>query len=171
MKDRIVMDLGRIMDEIFEAAEKFGDAFQNGFSFGHGPHEKRFHWDEKVDFYPAYSYPPANVYLSTDRSLNFEFALAGFDENSIDLEFQGDYMVLSVKVSDDMIHPDGIRYFKRRLKFKDIEGQKYYVPADKFDRENVKAVFKRGLLIVVIPPKEEYETKEGVKIEIVKGDE
>ena len=66
---------------------------------------------------------------------------------------------------------EGIRYFKRRLKLKDIEKQKYYVPADKFDQEKVKAVFKNGILKVTVPPKETTESSEGIKIEIIREGE
>ncbi|MBT3276155.1 MAG: Hsp20/alpha crystallin family protein [Spirochaetales bacterium] len=169
MKDRFSVDLGQMMDEIFEATKDFGEAFKNGFNFsgsGKGP----FRWDENVDYYPHQSYPPANVYITKDRTMVFEFALAGFDESGIDLQFQGDYMVLSAKapVSDEK--PDDIRYFKRRLKLKDVADQKYFVPADKFDREQVKALFKNGLLKVTVPSLENVETKEGIKINIVQED-
>ena len=170
MKDRIVIDLGQMMDEIFEATQSFGEAFKNGFDFSHrgkGP----FNWDETVDYYPHHSYPPANAFITGDRTLVFEFALAGFNESSISLEFQGDYMVMSAKAPEDPEKPEEIRYFKRRLKLKDIENQKYFVPADKFDREKVKALFKNGLLRVTIPSFENVESREGIKINIVQEDE
>ena len=170
MKDRIVIDLGQMMDEIFEATKGFGEAFKNGFNFNprsNGP----FHWDQNVDYYPHHSYPPANVYITEDRTLVFEFALAGFNESGVQLEFQGDYMVLSAKAPDETDKSENIRYFKRRLKLKDIEDQKYFVPEDKFDREKVKAVFRNGLLKVTIPSLENVESKEGIKIKIVQEDE
>lgn len=170
MKDRIVIDLGQLMDEIFEATQSFGEVFKNGFKFSHrekGP----FHWNENVDYYPHHSYPPANIYITEDRTMVFEFALAGFDESGINLEFQGDYMVMSAQAPENSETPEGVRYFKRRLKLKEIKAQKYYAPADKFDREQVKAVFRNGLLKVTVPSKESYETTEGVKINIVQEDE
>jgi molecular chaperone IbpB/HSP20 family protein len=170
MKDRIVIDLAQMLDEIFEATQSFGEAFKNGFNFSHRGH-RPFRWDENVDFYPNHSYPPANVYLTEDRSLVFEFALAGFPESEINLEFQGDHMVLSAKAPVDPEKPEDVRYFKRRLKLKDIEGQKYFVPSDKFDHEKVKAVYKNGLLKVTVPSLENVESKEGVKINIEQEDE
>ena len=170
MKDRIAIDLGQMMDEIFEATKGFGEAFKNGFNFSHRD-EGPFHWDQNVDYYPHHSYPPANVYITEDRTLVFEFALAGFSESSIQLEFQGDYMVLSAKAPEEGDKPENVRYFKRRLKLKDIEEQKYYAPEDKFDREKVKAVYRNGLLKVTIPSLEIVESKEGIKIEIVQEGE
>lgn len=174
MKEKVVIDIGRIMDEAFRAAEELGDAF--GKSFPYGSEEwkerfsKRFKWQEGTDFYPSYSYPPANVYLSPDRSLVFEFALAGIDQGTIDLRFQGDYMVLSAKVNEELKAPEDVHYFKRRLKLKDIEGQKYFVPDDKFDREKVKATYKNGVLRVVVPPRDGVTTEDGIKVEIVTND-
>lgn len=166
MKDKFSFDLREILDEIFEASENFQEEMKK--KFGHGPHGFWRNWDERVDFYPAHAYPPANVYMDKEKSIYFEFALAGFREQDINLEFIGDYMVLNVKVPKQEENKDEYRYFKRRLKVKEITDQKYYVPADKFDRENVKAVYKNGMLKVTIPAKETVETQDGIKIEIVR---
>jgi HSP20 family molecular chaperone IbpA len=187
------MDLGSIFDDIFEAAQDFKDELHRNFhhcgpegneNFGRGPFSfgKNF-FDENTDFYPNYSYPPMNVFMTADRSLVFEFALAGFDEKDISLSFQGDYMVFSAKIADNAAgdssgpaaedsparyHEENVRYLKRRLKMKDIEKQKYYVPLDKYAQENVKAVYKNGILRVSIPPKDEPDQNDGIKIEIIK---
>ena len=176
--NKVYVDLGTIFDEIFDAARNLSDEFQTNFNrcgpkFGdRGPFAERgpfgFAQDENVDYYPSYSYPPMNVYMLADRTLVFEFALAGFDEKDIGLSFQGDYMVFSAQMSLDIPPEEGVRYFKRRLKLKDIEKQKYYVPADKYEQERVKAVYRNGILKVTIPPKEESTTPEGIKIEILK---
>lgn len=166
MKDKFSFDLREILDEIFEASESFQEEIKK--KFGNGSHGFWGNWDEKVDFYPAYAYPPANVYMDKEKSIYFEFALAGFKEKDINLEFIGDYMVLNVKAPEHVEDQDEYRYFKRRLKVKEIKDQKYYVPADKFDRGSVKAVYKSGMLKVTIPAKESVETEDGIKIDIVK---
>ena len=161
MKDKIVIDLGQIMDEVFEATKSFGDAFQEGIK--RGPHG----FGDDVDYYPSYSYPPANIYLMEDKSLVLEFALAGFSEKDIEVQFQGDYMIFSATIPD--MFPKGtVRYFKRRLKFKNITDQKYFVPEDKFDQKKVTAVFRNGILRITIQPKDIIETKEGIKVEIIR---
>lgn len=181
---RNYMDLGSIFDEIFDAAQEFKDEFHRkfnqrdmdgtGFTQGPFPFGKQF-FDENTDYYPNYSYPPMNVFMTNDRTLVFEFALAGFDEKDINLSFQGDYMVFSAKINSTeedspakYQNEDNIRYFKRRLKLKDIEKQKYFVPLDKYAQEKVKAVYKNGILRVSIPPKDEPDQNDGIKIEIVK---
>ena len=191
--NKVYVDLGTIFDEIFDAAREFGDEFHKNFDgFGNrfadrppfaekgpfadrGPFEPKNPFgsaqDESVDYYPNYSYPPMNVFMTGDRSLVFEFALAGFDEKDINLSFQGDYMVFSAKMSLEPQSDESVRYFKRRLKLKDIEKQKYYVPLDKFAQEKVKASFRNGILKVTIPPKEDTAATEGIRIEIVKEGE
>jgi HSP20 family molecular chaperone IbpA len=180
MKGKGYIDMGTIFDEIFEAAQTFSDELHRNFDhydprFGsRSPFGAKGPFDENVDYYPNYSYPPMNVYMTGDRSMIFEFALAGFDEKDIHLSFQGDYMVFSAKIgepySEALEAPgeDNLRYFKRRLKLKDIEKQKYYVPLDKYAQENVKALYKNGILKVSIPPKDEPNQSEGIKIEIIK---
>ena len=201
------MDLGSIFDEIFEAAQDFHNEFRRNFN-GRGDNcggrqgeGHSWFFDENTDYYPNYSYPPMNVYMTDDRSLIFEFALAGFDEKDISLSFQGDYMVFSACMpsasmpsantssantsssgmprsaedsgysGESTTQNENVRYFKRRLKMKDIEKQKYYVPLDKYAQDKVKAVFRNGILRVSIPPKEEPDQSDGIRIEIVTEDD
>lgn len=156
-------DFGRIMEEIFDAAEDVTNAFTDTVRF----HPKEDAWRWKGEFYTSYSYPPSNIYMLPDKTLVFEFAVAGFDENDIKLEFKGEYMLFSATVGEQKA-PENVHYFKRRLKIKDIPEQRYHVPADKFDREEVKAVYRNGVLRVTIRPKETPETDESVEINIEK---
>ena len=167
MKDKFFIDLGRMMDEIFDAAQNLGNAFKDGFAC-----TGNFCWDEKVDFYPAYSYPPANVFITKDKHLVFEFALSGFNKEDISLLFQGDYMVLSVKAPGDAgkDRSQDVRFFKRRFKLKDIKEQKYYVPASRFDRNQVAAVYRNGLLTITIPPDTNFSKEEGIHVDIKEED-
>jgi HSP20 family protein len=171
MRGHFAFDMGQIMDQVFEAANKFKNAFKDGFPDGFPNFGKEggcnFHWDDNVDYYPLYSYPPANVYMTKNREIILEFALAGFEEKDVNLEFQGDYLILTGKPS--AVPPEeGIRYFKRRLKLREITAQKYFVPEKKFDRDKIKAVFRNGILKVTVPPRDGYTAGEGVKVDIVK---
>ncbi len=156
MKDKIVIDLRRMMDEIFDAADSFSSTFQD--SFGQGM---------KEDFYPVYSYPPTNVYMNKEKELVFEMALAGFTRENLSLTFQGDDMLFSAKRPEDLQEEaEDRKYFKHRLKLKDIEEQKYYVPADRFERNETKASFQNGLLRIAVPPKQEVVEEEGFDVDI-----
>lgn len=164
MHSRDFMDLGRLMDHIFQATEEFTNQFG------------RFAYDarkmaEHRNFYSVYPFPPANIFMSHDKTLVFEFALAGYSEKDVTLEFQGDYMVLKATSPVTAVDEDDVIFFNRRLKFKEIDGQKYFVPEDKFDREQSRAAFKNGILKVSIPAREEVQEPTGVKIDIVNEDE
>ena len=168
-------DLGKIMDEAFRVAQSFGEAFGEKMSEGFPSAEEmrehfrdKFKWHSHGDFYPYYSYPPMNIFLTKEKNLVFEIAFAGFEEKDIDLQFRGDYLYLSAKAPKAAEEEQGIQYFKRRLKLKSIDEQRYYVPEDKFDRSKVDARFKNGLLRVVIPARETEEEKEGIEVRIVK---
>jgi HSP20 family molecular chaperone IbpA len=168
------IDVGKIMDEAFRVAQSFGEAFGEKVSEGFPSAEEmrehfreKFKWHSYGDFYPYYSYPPMNIFLTTDKSLVFEIALAGFEERDIDLQFRGDYLYLSAKAPSGADKEEGVQYFKRRLKLKNIEDQRYYVPEDKFDRSKVEARFANGLLRVVIPARESEKEKQGIKVRIV----
>jgi HSP20 family molecular chaperone IbpA len=165
--NKIYFDLGSLFDDIFEAARSFSENVAHDFQFGKDGPFTPF-GDENVDYYPNYCYPPMNLYMLKDRTLVFEFAVSGFEESDIQLSFQGDYMTFAATMSKREEAEEGVRYLKRRLKMKDIEKQKYFVPADKFDQSKVKALFRNGILKVTVPARVEPETSEGVKIEIVK---
>ena len=173
MTNRVfTFDLGRIMDEAFKFAESFGAEFgqdaaekmrQAAEHFGRGPFGN-------PDYYPAYLYPPSTIYLTRDKRLVLEVALAGFEEKDITVQFRGDHLLFSARAPRTEAE-EGVQYFKRRLKLKDIEEQRYYVPADKFDQAGTQAHFHNGLLRVVVPPREKVETGEEIHIDIKSGDQ
>ena len=163
------IDIGRIMDEALKMAQGFGEAFEESMAEGFhnaGEQGANFSWKHATDFYPHYSYPPTNIYLTRKRTLIFEFALAGFAKENVDLQFQGDYLVLSARVPAGEQAEADVHYFKRRLKFKSIEEQRYFVPADRFDQEQVEADFHDGLLKITVPAKNGQSEATEIKINI-----
>jgi len=161
-------DLGHVMDEAFKFAESIGETIDREAAekmrraaehFGRGPFAN-------PDYYPAYLYPPSTIYLSRDKKLVFEIALAGFDEKDITVQFKGDHLLFSAKAPRVEETDESVQYFKRRLKLKDIDEQRYYVPADKFDQAGTQARFHNGLLTLVVPPREHANTEEEIRIDI-----
>lgn len=101
--------------------------------------------------YSCPSFPPANVYVKEDKTLIYEFAIAGYNKEDINIEFDSNYMVLTLKVPKE-----SKKYGKRiyhRLKVVDSV-QKYIVPSDKYIYEETKADMKDGILLITIPSKE-----------------
>lgn len=101
------------------------------------------------DYYPFYSWPPLNLYTSEDNSLIFEFGLPGFIKDDIKIEFEDDNMIFQAILSNLYSTGDNNHYFKKKLKLNDIVNQKYFVPADKYDRKNYSMHMKNGLLRLV----------------------
>jgi molecular chaperone IbpB/HSP20 family protein len=160
-------DLGKIMDEAFKFAEDIGAAFdQNTAERVRRAAERCASGPFGVpDCYPGYLYPPANVYLTPEKKLVFEIALAGFEEKDVSIQFRGDSLLFSAKAPAR--EPDeGLQFFKRRLRMKDIEEQRFYVPADKFDQAGTQASFRSGLLRIVVPPREKAEQGGEIKVAI-----
>ncbi len=154
-------DMGKVMDEAFRFAEDMKENFGNAF-----PHWCRRGPFDAPDLYPGIMYPPANVYLTPEKKLVFEIALAGFNEKDIAIQFRGDSLLFSAK-SPLSGEPDpNIQFFKRRLKLKDIEEQRFYVPADKFNQAGTQATFRNGLLKIVIPPREQTDKGPEIKVDI-----
>jgi HSP20 family protein len=172
MTNRVfTFDLGRIMDEAFKFAESLGDAFDHGAD---DAVDKMRHAAEQLgrgpfgtpDYYPAYLYPPATIYLTREKKLVFELALAGFEEKDIKVQFRGDHLLFSATGPKAPDGEEGVQFFKRRLKLKDIEEQRFYVPSEKFDQAATQATFHNGLLRLVVPPREQPETGDEIKISI-----
>ena len=165
-KTHTFLNLDAVFDELFDAASQFRNEFVNSINCS-GLRDKGIFFDENIDYYPGYSYPPMNIFFTEDKSLNFEFALSGFNEKNIELSFSGDYMIFSARIEDAGSDIPNVRFLKRRLKLKDIEKQKYYVPMDKYAQEKVQAVFKNGILKITIPPRPEKTQSEGINITII----
>ena len=109
MKDKIIIDLRKIMDEFFDSAQSFGEAVQDGFK-GHSFKDgDDFFWDEKIDYYPAYSYPPANVYLKEDKSIDFEFAEDKFDREKVKAIFKNGVLKVEIPAKAEFTTKEGIK--------------------------------------------------------------
>jgi HSP20 family molecular chaperone IbpA len=162
-------DIQEILDQVFSAAEEIRNAMANEMGFEHdkGPHA---HWMDYRDFYPAYAYPPLNVFMTANKSMVFQFALAGFSEKDITLEFRGNYLCFAAKAPEEQPGTENVRYFKRRLKLKAIAEQKYYVPADRFNQEATTAVMKNAILTVTVPAKDQAPEGGGTTVHIVRED-
>jgi Molecular chaperone (small heat shock protein) len=158
---------GASLDDIVNAAREFGEKMKEM-----GPELGSFWFDPAMGCHGRqgegprmYFYPPTNSYKKEDGSLVFEFALAGFSESAVSISFQGDDLVLSAKAPERDEDRSDSGYWHHGFKPRNIEKQKYPVPADDYIQEEAKAVFKNGVLTVTVPAK---ECAPGIKIEIVK---
>jgi len=164
-------DFEKVFDEAFKFAENCRDSFDPREAgermregCGCGP------FGRQADFFPSYMYPPTNFYLTPDKKLVLELALAGFEEKDLSVQFRGDSLLFSARApqaQDDA----GVQFFKHRLKMRDIEEQRYYVPTDRYDQGRAEAKFRNGLLRIVVPPREEAAQDPGIKVNIRTGED
>jgi HSP20 family protein len=171
--NRMDFGFGPPLDDIIQAAREFGEKMKemgpDWSSFGSDcPFDRIFDRgpDGRHDHRRFYSYPPANAYSSRDGSMVLEFSLAGIDESSVSIAFQGDDLVLSAKAAGREAETDESGFSRRGFRPRDIDRQKYRVPAEDYLQDQAKAVFKNGVLTVTVPPKASESA--GIKIEIVK---
>lgn len=101
--------------------------------------------------YSNYNFPPADIFVDKDKNLNFEFALAGYNKDLIDVSFSGGTMVLKV---DPVEKPDKAesKNFSRAIR-KSGCINKYNVPSQVYDVEKATASFNEGILTVFVPSK------------------
>lgn len=114
-------------------------------------------------FYGAPNYPPSDVYISEDKTLNFTFAMAGFKEDEIRISFDSDKMIVSSKTTSKK--DDSVAYLRKGIAKRNIE-VKEPVPFSRYDVDKAQASFVNGILHVSIPIKESAKPRE---IEINSG--
>lgn len=97
------------------------------------------------------NFPPSDVYIGEDKSLNFNLALAGIKDDEISVEFESDKMI--VEVTPEGRDLKNKIYAKRGISYKKAK-QVFAVPFSRYDVENAKASFENGMLEVYIPIRE-----------------
>lgn len=128
-----------------------------------------FPWERFASSSPLYtcpSFPPVDVIVKNNKDIIFKFALAGYEEDSIELEFEGDYMILTLAPQEEQLREDE-HYLRRGIK-KTNTRSKYYVPSGLYQQDKAEAKFRKGLLVINIPSDEKAESK---KVDIQVDDE
>ena len=136
-----LFDLVRFFDELFEV------------DFRSVP----FYLSSHNERYPALNFPPANVEIDEKRDLHFEMALAGYPQENINLDFEGDYLVLKA-TPPKLVNTDNITVIRKGIKTTSINN-KYYVPSNKYLLEEAEATWKDGILKIKIPSKVSKDVK------------
>lgn len=111
-------------------------------------------------------YPPCDYYAEEVGTLHFEFAVAGYQDEEIDLKFEDNYLILTLKpkYKKNGEATPNTKYFQKAIKKTDSI-TKALVPFTKYDISKVVASLKDGLLSIVIPVKDEAKPV-NVKIDI-----
>lgn len=108
------------------------------------------------------NFPPMDAYVNRgDGTMVLEFALAGYEPENITAEFVGDRLTVTGKkeaaTADDgeAAAAEVLRKGIRSGSFK----ASYLIPEGKFNTQDAKASYKNGLLVLVIPPLQDWTPK------------
>jgi molecular chaperone IbpA len=103
----------------------------------------------------AIPYPPTDILMHGENDFEIQMALAGYDENNIDVSVTGKEMTISGKPTSQ---PEGTRYYARGISRKEFRQTLQFA----HPVEVVEATFKQGMLIVraqsIIPEAEKPRT-------------
>lgn len=98
------------------------------------------------------NFPPLNVWLDENqKDLYLEFAVAGYGQDDIELDAEGDYLYL--KINPSKREREGLALLQKGISEAKVQ-KKFYVPSSRYNLNEVKAHIENGLLVVHIPARE-----------------
>jgi HSP20 family protein len=104
----------------------------------------------------------ADVYVK-ENNIMAEVDLPGIDPKNVEISIEGNY--LKVKGTRDEVNEINENDFYRKEIIKGSFERYIPLPTDQIDNDNVKAVYKKGVLQVTVPKKEEEKKKIEIKVE------
>lgn len=104
---------------------------------------------------------PVDTYLDEDNIFFIEIPLAGYKKDNINVEIDGDYLILNVKSHG---RRDDVTYQHKGIRRKELS-LKWYLNGT-FEKDQVESTFQDGLLTISIPFKKETPKPTSYKINI-----
>lgn len=105
--------------------------------------------------------PPTDIYLDDEtKDLTFEFALAGYNKDDVEIDFSGDFLELRVSKKKEKNEK---RCLKKGIRYSEIKNR-YAVPNSKYKQDETKASFNNGILKIFVPAREK-ERKRSITID------
>lgn len=103
----------------------------------------------------AFPYPPTDIIMHGDHEFEIQMALAGYDENDVDLTVKGNEMRISGK---PQAQPENVRYYARGISRKEFSRVVEFAHPVEVE----SAAFNQGMLIIkakaVVPEAEKPRT-------------
>jgi HSP20 family molecular chaperone IbpA len=104
------------------------------------------------------NFPPMNLWVNEEtKDLVFEFAVAGIPEECINIEFEGDYLLLNI-ANSGQVKREGFACYHTGIRSSSSK-KKVYLPRSRYDIDGASANLKGGILIIAIPAKEEMKPR------------
>ncbi len=104
------------------------------------------------DVFVSSTFPPCNILMKEDNSLEYEFAVAGYSLDEISIQFDNDHLILTL-TPETKEEDKKVTYRQMGIK-RAKSTSKFYVPINKFDVELATATLDKGILKIGIPTKE-----------------
>jgi len=114
------------------------------------------------DIFVDSKFPPTNIRMDEDNSLEYEFAVAGIKMEEIDIKFDNDYLILSI--TPEKREEKEVKYRQQGIR-RSKSVTKFFVPVSKYDVEKASAHLENGILTLKVPTKEAAKPR-SVKIDI-----
>ncbi len=135
--------------------------YRKGFYRGWGSHQhhhsKRPHHAKrwaKQEVSSDWNYPPVNVQELADRYELYMYA-AGYEKTDFSILVSENALIISV---DEKENDDQDLFNWRRYEFRSDKFQRRFELDEKVDKEAIKAEYKDGILTVILPKLEGFET-------------
>jgi HSP20 family protein len=119
---------------------------------------------DRVGFDVTSSFGRTDIY-EKDKALTFETELPGMKKKDITIKVEGDELVISgeIKRNEEVKEENYFRIGRRYGRFQRC----FPLPADRVEKNGIKARFEDGILKVTVPLKESIKEKEKpIEIEV-----
>ncbi len=123
------------------------------------PSRKFFLDDFFDDLEPVRNNMKCDIYEKDDKYF-IEMDIPGFDKKDININLDNGYLTVSAS-HEESIDDEGKNYIrKERSSYKN--SREFYL--GDVDEQNIEAEFNNGILKIVVPKKEEIDTKKKIEI-------
>ena len=123
-----------------------------------------FDWSNKNFLKTNASLPSVNI-KEKDDVYELSVAAPGFEKSDFKVEVNNDVLTISSEKKNESETKDDEKFTKREFCYESFS-RSFALP-ELVDSDNIKAEYKRGILYVNIPKKEEAKPKEIRKIDIL----
>ncbi len=117
-------------------------------------------WTKDVFDFPAWNtegtVPRVNI-LETNEDFRVEVAAPGMNKEDFHLELDNDMLVIHSELTHENESSDDKRYTRREFNYHSFK-RTFYLP-NTVESDKIEAVYKNGILSLVIPKKEEAKKK------------
>ncbi len=117
--------------------------------------------EEKLSNKPDCSTPPANI-IESKFDFRIELAAPGFEKSDFKIDLDKNLLTISLDKNVDESEEEKCNY----KEFNYNKFDRSFRLSDKIDKEKINAIYKNGLLQVVMPKKEEAIEKPARQIKI-----